>query len=94
MYSRQLHNQLFLQALHGVRALHDAGFMQRYMKPSNIGLCSLDPLHAIVLDMGLIVEAEDGSEPKARPGTIDTVAYIAPEIEDVRVERFGREVDI
>lgn len=94
MYSRQLHSQLFLQALRGVRALHAAGFMHRDLKPGNIGICSLDPPHAIVLDMGLTVEAEDRSEPKARPGTIGTVAYIAPEIEDVRVERFGMEVDI
>ena len=88
-HSRKLHGQLFRQALRGVRALHTAGLMHRDLKPANIGISCLDPPHTVVWFMGVTIEAHKPSDFKSPPGTIGAVTYIAPEMEDVRFDKYG-----
>ncbi|KAK0972311.1 hypothetical protein LTR54_017603 [Friedmanniomyces endolithicus] len=83
---------LFLQTIKGIGALHAAGFIHRDVKPANIGVCSLDPPRALILDLGTTIESADiGLTPT--PGQVGIIGYIAPEMEKVNF-RHGPLVDI
>ncbi|SMR62293.1 unnamed protein product [Zymoseptoria tritici ST99CH_1E4] len=92
-HNRRLLGQLFQQALRGVGALHAAGFMHRDLKPANIGVVRMDPPQAIVLDLGSAMECGEFHR-KSDPGTIGTVGYLAPEMEDGNPKVYGTKVDV
>jgi hypothetical protein len=79
---------VFHQILKGIRCLHDAGFVHRDIKPQNIGIASLKPPHAVILDFG---NASQGKHFDPTPGRIGTCAYLAPEMERIQ---YTNSVDI
>ena len=83
---------LLHQVAMGICALHKAGFIHRDVKPLNLGIRSLEPPSAVVLDLGSTVRfPEPGITPS--PGTEGTVGYIAPEMENI-TRTYGPKVDI
>lgn len=85
--------QLFLQAMIGVGALHKAGFMHRDLKPANLGVRSMDPPHAVVLDLGSALWAGEDGDLAPTPGCFGTIGYLAPEVENINL-RYGIPADI
>ncbi|MFO0684674.1 MAG: serine/threonine-protein kinase [Sandaracinus sp.] len=73
---------IFMQALDGLAAAHDAGMVHRDLKPSNVFLVPI--AHGVLvklLDFGIVKLAEEGAVPKlTRKGTlIGTPTYMSPE---------------
>ncbi|KAK4983228.1 Serine/threonine protein kinase [Elasticomyces elasticus] len=86
---------LFSQVLQGLCALHTAGWLHRDIKPQNLGIVSLDPPTAVVLDLGqaLCVHEDPLHGLPAVPGTCGTIGYLAPELETVPGS-YGQPVDV
>ena len=87
--SRNILISLFAQILKGVAYLHSSGWIHRDLKPANLGVVSLDPPHAVILDLGQAIhvdpsligrENSSGFIPQT-PGRVGTRSYLAPEME-------------
>ncbi|KAK4978299.1 hypothetical protein LTR28_006452 [Elasticomyces elasticus] len=74
---------LLQQVLQGLDCLHRLGWVHRDIKPQNLGLVSLSPPRAIVLDIGSAFEIghATGAAIKPTPGCFGTLGYLAPEME-------------
>nr|POF16698.1 isoform b of serine/threonine-protein kinase chk-1 [Quercus suber] len=74
---------LFCQALLGLKALNDLGWMHRDLKPGN--LCAVSLLEsapqAIVIDLGQATRYTPGCHPP-QPQHCGTIGYLAPELEN------------
>ncbi|KAK5011818.1 hypothetical protein LTR28_012289 [Elasticomyces elasticus] len=86
---------LFSQVLRGLCTLHAAGWVHCDIKPQNLGIVSLDPRTAVILDLGqaLCVREDPLHALPAVPGTCGTVGYLAPELETVPGS-YGQPVDV
>jgi Protein kinase domain len=87
---------LFKQVLMGVSALHANDWTHRDIKPSNLGVVSLDPPKAVILDLGQACQLQprgDNSQSgiAPQPGHVGTVMYLAPEME---TKPYNDKVDI
>ncbi|KAK5105686.1 hypothetical protein LTR62_002373 [Meristemomyces frigidus] len=74
---------LFAQTFTGVSALHEVGYVHRDLKPTNLGVVSLSPPRAVVLD---VIQAKYIPENRLKgvvctPGYSGTVGFHAPEME-------------
>jgi serine/threonine protein kinase len=65
--------------------------MHRDLKPANIGILSLDPPHAVVLDLGCAIHVD---ELTAKSRDVGTIGYLAPEMEDDDPKLYGTKVDV
>ena len=65
--------------------LHPLGWVHRDIKPVNLGVVSIDPPKAVILDLGQIYRTNsiNNSQAKILPrlGQTETVIYLAPEME-------------
>ncbi len=92
--SREARVALLEQVLKGVICLHAQNWVHRDLKPANLGVVSVEPPKAVILDLGLAhhIEASDikvGIQPT--PGQVGTVMYLAPEME---LQPYNEKVDI
>lgn len=89
-----LKKALFKDALRGIQALHDAGWMHIDIKPANIGIVWSTPPKAVILDLGHARPfAARGGFIESSPGYRGTNGYHAPEVEAVD-GRFSASADI
>ncbi|KZF23198.1 kinase-like protein [Xylona heveae TC161] len=73
---------LFKQVLEGLDCLHAHGWVHRDIKPLNLGVVSIEPPKAVILDIGSVALLEPGEVGfRPRPGAYGTVSYLAPEME-------------
>lgn len=88
--SRNIVISLFSQVLSGLGYLHSIGWIHRDLKPANLGVVSLDPPHAVILDLGQAMHVDAdliGRENDSNgfisptPGRVGTSLYLAPEME-------------
>ena len=82
--SREARIALLEQVLKGLVCLHDQGWVHRDLKPTNLGVVSMEPPKAVILDLGQAhhieaSEAQLGIQPT--PGGLGTVWYLAPAME-------------
>lgn len=92
--SREARVALLEQVLKGLLCLHAQNWVHRDLKPANLGVVSIDPPKAVILDLGLAhhIEASEvklGIQPM--PGQVGTVMYLAPEME---LQPYNEKVDI
>lgn len=85
---------LLKQVLKGLICLHAHGWVHRDLKPANLGVVSIEPPKAVILDLGQAhhIEGDEtqlGIQPQ--PGQIGTVLYIAPEME---LRPYNERVDV
>ncbi|TKA70999.1 hypothetical protein B0A55_10765 [Friedmanniomyces simplex] len=75
--------KLFAQSLLGVSALHEVGYVHRDLKPTNIGVVSLSPPRAVVLDIiqAKYIPTDWSKGVECTPGYSGTVGFHAPETE-------------
>ncbi|KAM0123459.1 hypothetical protein ACHAO1_011288 [Botrytis cinerea] len=71
----QVRITIFQQCISGVVFIHQQGVMHRDLKPANIGLLSIDPPKAILLDFGVATRESESNDHYA-----GTIPYLAPEI--------------
>jgi len=82
---------LFKQVLEGLAFLHEHDWIHRDIKRGNLGIVSLKPLRAIILDLGGAIQMQEKALIPPAPGTVGTINYIAPEMER---NPYGTGVDI
>lgn len=82
--------RVYRDALLGVKAMHDQGWLHGDLKPPNIGVIGT-PQRAVLLDLGNAVHLKPGSTIPPTPGRGGTLGYIAPERE---MEPYDHSVDI
>jgi len=82
---------LFKQVLEGLAFLHEHDWIHRDIKRGNLGIVSLKPLRAIILDLGGAIQMQEKALIPPAPGTVATINYIAPEMER---NPYGTGVDI
>lgn len=92
--SRKVRVALLEQVLKGLACLHAQNRVHRDLKPANLGVVSIEPPKAVILDLGQAYhieasEIELGIPPK--PGQVGTVLYLAPEME---LRPYNERVDI
>jgi serine/threonine protein kinase len=79
--SNQAIVEIFREILAGVRAIHEAGFIHRDLKPGNILVCEDQPRRAVIIDLGIARSVLDDIDDLDKPGeSPGTPSYIAPEI--------------
>ncbi|TGO59300.1 hypothetical protein BELL_1252g00020 [Botrytis elliptica] len=71
----QIRITIFQQCISGVAFIHQQGVMHRDLKPANIGLLSVNPPKAILLDFGVATRESESNDHYA-----GTIPYLAPEI--------------
>ncbi|TKA70468.1 hypothetical protein B0A49_11648 [Cryomyces minteri] len=81
----------FQQILQGVAFLHRHRWMHCDIKPANLGLVSLNPPRAVILDLGQARSIPNSGWFEPYPGTCGTIGYLAPEMER---ELFNESVDV
>jgi hypothetical protein len=86
----------FRGALLGVKVMHDARWLHRDLKPTNIGLIGSiglvgKPPRSVLLDVGTSRHIQTGGSLRPVPGTVGTVGYLAPELE---LEDYDHSIDI
>lgn len=92
--ARETRIALLEQVLKGLVCLHAQNWVHRDLKPTNLGVVSIDPPKAVILDLGTVYHVEGDevvSGIRPQPGHIGTVMYLAPEME---FERYNERVDI
>lgn len=92
--ARETRIALLEQVLKGLVCLHVRNWVHRDLKPTNLGVVSIDPPKAVILDLGAVYHVEGGelvSGIRPKPGRVGTVMYLAPEME---FERYNERVDI
>lgn len=90
--SETVRASLFKQVIDGLACLHTHGWVHRDIKPLNLGVVSIEPPKAVILDIGSVCHMRAGeSGIKPRPGAYGTVSYLAPEVE---TETYNERVDI
>ena len=100
--SKHVGEALLAQILKGLACLHSFGWVHRDIKPANLGVISLAPPRAVILDLGHAFycgpqspDPDDSSQENApippSPDQYGTPAYIAPEMER---KNYGPAVDI
>lgn len=100
--SVNLRKSLFTQVLKGLVCLHSTGWVHRDIKPANLGVVSLEPPRAVILDLGQAYhfpvphdydsdDLSNGVGIPPEPGHVGTRGYIAPEME---VKPYSTAVDI
>jgi len=82
---------LFKQVLEGLAFLHEHDWIHRDIKRGNLGIVSLKPLRAVILDLGGAIQMQEKALIPPAPGTVGTINYIAPEMER---NPYGTGVDI
>ncbi|WEW60526.1 hypothetical protein PRK78_006013 [Emydomyces testavorans] len=92
---------LLADVVKGLICLHDIGWIHRDIKPDNLAVVTMGPPRAVILDVGHAcysgldpekpLESNEGIE--AKPGTVGTPLYLAPEME-WHNGRYGPAVDI
>ena len=78
--TRDMKLSLFTQIMMGTSAIHAAGYIHRGPKPANVSIVSFQTPRAVVIDLDRAVEIE--SYPRPAPGTVSTIGYLAPELEN------------
>lgn len=72
--------ELVLQAAHGLRAIHEQGFVHRDLKPDNILITSGPSPQVKLVDFGVAKSLEPTGVGHTRQGTVvGTPAYMSPE---------------
>lgn len=82
---------LFKQVLEGLTFLHEHDWIHRDIKPGNLGIVSLQPLRAVILDLGQAIQMQERALIPHTPEKVGTIPYLAPEME---VQPYRTEVDI
>ncbi|MCJ1250605.1 hypothetical protein MMC30_007833 [Trapelia coarctata] len=82
---------LFIQVIEGLAFLHKHGWIHRDIKRGNLGIVSLKPLRAVILDLGQAIQMQEGALIPHVPGTVGTIPYLAPEMEQLP---YGNGVDV
>lgn len=70
---------LVRQYLEGLAHLHEKGFMHRDIKPSNLGIVTLNPPTAVILDLDSATRCETSDNHR-----VGTLGYLAPEIVNLK----------
>jgi len=100
--SMDVRKALFAQIIKGLDCLHTLGWVHRDIKPPNLGIVSLMPPYAVILDLGQAFyyepqsfHSDDSSNDvgniQPTPGHYGTSSYISPEMES---KNYGPAVDI
>ncbi|KAJ9624463.1 hypothetical protein H2203_005198 [Taxawa tesnikishii (nom. ined.)] len=95
--SRETKVIFLYQLLQGLDALHSTCWLDRDIKPPNIGIVSIDPPKAVIIDLGQarFLGSQSGFPP--RPGTCGTIGYLAPELENTDYSEdklYGKPIDV
>ena len=77
-------------ALIGLKAMHDGGWLHRDLKPTNIGIVGT-PARSVLLDVGTSAYIQPGAMLQPTPGHVGTVNYLAPELE---LKKYDHSIDI
>jgi serine/threonine protein kinase len=80
----------FRDALLGLKGMHNANWLHRDLKPTNIGTIGT-PARCVLLDVGTSAYLRPGSTLQPHPGEIGTIGFLAPELE---LEAYDHSIDI